>query len=73
MARMTSRAIDALIFLRALAIWGLLLGQPALWLWALWPLPITWPIAIAILAVFGLIGCFGEVIWRTKIRPERLS
>lgn len=69
---MTDRTIRAVIFLRALAIWGLLLGQPALWIWALWPLPLTWPIAIAILAVFGLIGCVAEVIWRRKIRPETL-
>jgi hypothetical protein len=70
---MTDQLIRAVIVFRALAIWGLLLGQPALWAWALWSLPLTWPIALAILIVFGVIGCIGELVWREKIRSERTA
>ncbi|MFZ4807489.1 MAG: hypothetical protein ACOYLQ_09550 [Hyphomicrobiaceae bacterium] len=62
--------LKMILWLRAVVIWGLLLGQPVVWAWALWPLPLTWPIAIGLLTVAGLIGCAAEFVWRTKIRPE---
>lgn len=49
---------------RAVAVWGLLLGQPVLWAWALWGPALTWPAAIAVLVAAGLIGTTGEMACR---------
>ncbi len=70
MARVNDLIVDVYFLVRALVIWGLLLGQPVLWVWALWPLPLDWPVGFLIIGLAGVIGCIGEIIWRTKIRPE---